>query len=124
MEAVQGPLSANYTDALRIAVNAYYLSVRHHGPYDAVLNGNLLLPMEVTCIWPDSKILNIDYACTYICDTASLDSLQRIIGKLTILDRGLAWPHVNVSAEPLTVDWIMFREDVRNSSGLPCGKEW
>lgn len=126
MEAVQGPLSAKgrFSEALKIAVNAYHLSVRHHGPYDDVLKGNLLLPIEITCLWPHGKILNNGHTCTYICDTASLDRLQGITSKLTILDRGLAWPHVNFSAKPLTVDWIMFREDAKNSSGFPSDKEW
>lgn len=124
MAANQSAPLPNFSDTLKTAVNDYHLSIGHHGPYNVVSDKKLVLPMRVTCVWPNVDIVHMENKCVYICDTASLARLQIAMSKLLILDKGLAWPHVNLSGEPPTMEWFLYQDDIREVSSCPFSKRW
>ena len=99
-------------------MNAFCLSIKHHGLYHSVTESNLSCKVHVTCTWLDGRTWGNEKLSLYICDTTAFDRLQTAAGKISVIDRGVAVPYVNLTSEVFKVEWLMFPNDTALFSDL------
>ncbi|XP_052127784.1 uncharacterized protein LOC127750350 [Frankliniella occidentalis] len=93
---------------VKSAVNAFYQSISHQGPYCGTSDGNVSHPIKVCCRWVHCDRQSQIGKSVYICDETALSKLQLAFDKVPELKRGVAWPVVKHSCDYSAVEWLLY----------------